>query len=236
MQSTTPLSQGAWLTQAVGQQIVRGSNCNLPIEPFTEKDLQNAFNVSRTIIREAVKSLHAKGLIESRQNVGIIVRPRSEWNLLDPDVLDWSLSSLPNQGVVEHIIEVRRLIEPGVAEIAARRRSPQALIRIEEAAARMRKSVQRLADFNDADMAFHSAIFAATQNDYCICLGRAISGALFRAFQISAVNSDRALQAALKHERVADAIRQRDAGRARDAMLLIIDQAGADLSASLSPK
>lgn len=233
-QNTAHLSQGEWLTHAIGQRIVRDLNDGLATEPLTEKELQTAFGVSRTIIREAVKSLGAKGLIESRQRVGIIVRPHSEWNLFDPDVLGWCLSSQPGRLVVEHLIEVRRLIEPGATEIAARRRTSQDLDVIEEASARMRTSVHRLADFNDADLVFHNAIFASTHNDYFISLGRAISGALLRTFKISAVSSERALQAAIKHERVADAIRRRDAGGARDAMLLIIDQAAADLIAGLS--
>src|SRR3546814_12326476 len=83
------------------------------------------------------------------------------------------------------LIEVRRLIEPTAAEFAAQRRTDEDLRAIETAVTGMRNHIADLAGFNDADLAFHNALFAATNNDFLICLGRSISGALLGAFEIS---------------------------------------------------
>src|SRR3546814_16099800 len=86
-----------------------------------EKDLQDAFGVSRPAIREAVKGLTAKGLLESRQGIGIRIRQLSDWNLFDRDVLGWVLDQSADPRLIGCLIEVRRLLEPTAAEFPSQR-------------------------------------------------------------------------------------------------------------------
>lgn len=223
------------LVDHIGRRVVHaalGGNA----DAFTEKSLEIEFQVSRTAIREAIKILAAKGLVETRQKVGVRACRASEWNLFDPDVLRWVLADGRDPDRVAQLIEVRRLIEPQAARLAAERRSEAAAMEIEAAARRMQDMANDLAGFNDADMAFHVALFAATQNDYLICLGRSVSGALLGAFEISASSSERAVTSAAKHFRVAEAVRARNADAAYAAMMAIIDQSASDLSAGLASR
>lgn len=220
------------LVDRIGRRVIQAGAS----DPFTEKSLEIEFQVSRTAIREAIKTLSAKGLVETRQRIGVRACPASEWNLFDPDVLRWVLADGTNPAMVGQLVEVRRLIEPQAARFAAQRRSDEAAAGIQAAARRMLAMADNLAKFNDADMAFHVALFAATRNDYLICLGRAISGALLGAFEISASSSDRAAASAEKHFRVAQAVQAGDAEAAYAAMMAIIDQSASDLSMGLASR
>src|SRR5438552_11339702 len=93
----------------------------------TEGDLCRHFSVSRTILREAVKVLAAKGLIELRPKTGIRVRPRNEWNLVDPDLLGWLCEAGVDELFVRDLCEVRAIVEPAAAELAASRASDEEL-------------------------------------------------------------------------------------------------------------
>src|SRR6476660_7156500 len=89
--------------------------------------------VSRTVVREAIKVLAAKGLVESRPKTGTRVRPRTDWNLLDPDVLAWQFAAGPFTRFIEDLFELRQMIEPQAAAMAARRAGPVEIERIEQA-------------------------------------------------------------------------------------------------------
>jgi len=224
---------GDALVDRIGQRVVRAAQRG-ETAAFTEKSLELEFEVSRTAIREAIKILSAKGLVETRQKIGVRTRAAADWNLFDQDVLRWVLADGRDPDAVTQLIEVRRLIEPQAARFAAERRSDAAAVGIEAAARKMREMADDLAKFNDADLQFHLALFAATQNDYLICLGRSISGALLGAFEISASSSERAIASAAKHVRVAEAVRSRDGAAASAAMMAIIDQSASDLSMGLT--
>jgi GntR family galactonate operon transcriptional repressor len=226
---------GDVLVDRIGQRVVRAVLAG-DTDPFTEKSLEIEFEVSRTAVREAIKILSAKGLVETRQKIGVRSRRSSEWNLFDRDVLRWVLADGRDPAAVAQLIEVRRLIEPQAACFAAERRSDEEALAIEAAARRMHEKANDLAKFNDADMAFHIALFAATQNDYLICLGRSISGALLGAFEISASSSERAIASAEKHLRVAAAVLARDGAAASAAMMAIIDQSASDLAMGLASR
>ena len=88
-----------------------------------EDDLASRFGVSRSSVREAVKTLSAKGLIESRQRVGARVRARADWHMLDPDLLAWHPDIRRDRPLVASLLEARRIIEPAAAELAAERAS-----------------------------------------------------------------------------------------------------------------
>src|SRR5207247_3167418 len=102
----------------LGLRIVQGeleAGESLP----TEEELSSELTASRTVLREAIKVLAAKRLVESRPKTGTRVRQRAEWNLLDPDVLAWQLEAGPDRRFLEDTLELRGLIEPAAARLAA---------------------------------------------------------------------------------------------------------------------
>src|SRR5690349_8565847 len=103
----------------IGVRIVDGQL--KPGETLPDNGFVGEAEVSRTVVREAIKVLAAKGLVESRPKVGTRVRPRRDWNLLDPDVLAWRYEAGPDEGFLEEISEVRGVIEPAAAALAAER-------------------------------------------------------------------------------------------------------------------
>src|SRR5438094_2683806 len=142
------------IVHAIGRGILSGElrPCDLlPAEP----DL----GASRTVVREAVKVLAAKGLVESRPKTGTRVRARDAWNLLDPDVLAWQQDGAVNEALLRKLTEVRRIIEPAAAELAAARADPREVVALEEALQEMERTAQAHGGdyeaFVQADMRFH---------------------------------------------------------------------------------
>ena len=143
----------------------------------TEADLSAALGVSRTVVREAIKVLAAKGLVESRPKVGTRALPRASWSLIDPDVLAWQVQAGPDPAFVADLVEVRDFIEPRAAEIAATRATPEeraALVGLQEeleAAGETPASIR-------IDLALHAAILRATHNGLLAQMTGAIIAAL----------------------------------------------------------
>ena len=129
-----------------------------------EIDSSERMAVSRTAYREAVRILAAKGLVASRPKSGTQVCPRSAWHLLDPEVLSWLFESQPSQDFVVGLFELRLIIEPAAAALAAERRSADDLARMRDALQRMERHGLANADGQSADREFHDAILAATRN------------------------------------------------------------------------
>jgi DNA-binding FadR family transcriptional regulator len=147
----------------IGRQIVSGEIAEGGLLP-REAELSEKYSVSRQAVREALKVLSAKGLISSRRRAGTRVRPRNEWNLLDPDVVAWHpLGNLPPTFHCE-LFELRRLLQPAAAAFAATRAGPREIARISDALDAMRGSVGNPPAFQDAVVEFHMAIFAASGN------------------------------------------------------------------------
>src|SRR5436305_6683836 len=113
------------VTREIALGIVRGSIGQGESALSTEGDLCRHFSVSRTILREAVKVLAAKGLIEVRPRTGIRVRPRNEWNLVDPDLLGWLCEAGVDDRFIRDLCEIRAIVEPAAAELAASRSSKE---------------------------------------------------------------------------------------------------------------
>jgi GntR family transcriptional regulator, galactonate operon transcriptional repressor len=129
-----------------------------------EEGLRAEISASRTAYREAIRFLAGKGLIEARPRSGTRVAPRSTWHLLDPDVLRWSLSTAADEGFIRDLFELRALVEPGCAKIAAMRRNPVQLEQIETALRGMEATPPFTDEAMRHDLAFHDAIFAAAGN------------------------------------------------------------------------
>lgn len=208
------------VVQELGLRIVRG---DYPIGTAmpTEEALCKTLAVSRTALREALKMLSAKGLIESRTKLGTRVRVQSAWNMLDPDVLKWRCTSLPTEDFARNLMQMREIIEPAAAALTALHRTDQDLLIIESAFLAMQDS-QTLEQWVVADLDFHRAILAGTQNELLIPLGHLIGAALETLFVYSARTSENYKASLVDHERVLDAIRLQDTQAAFHVMSFLL--------------
>lgn len=214
----------------LGRRIVSGA---LPPGAVVDLDqLETDLDVSRTVVREAVKVLTAKGLLDSRPRLGTFVRDRSDWNLLDPDVMSWRDNGEPDERLISDLAEVRRIVEPEGARLAAARRTEADVLAMRAALERMRRSGRDLEEHVAADLAFHRAVLAASQNELLGRLEVVLEPAL-RArdtLAFSAGHDDAFLPA---HAAVAEAIADADPERAEAAMAALLDAAAADTAAVL---
>ncbi|WP_426285089.1 FadR/GntR family transcriptional regulator [Luteibacter sp. E-22] len=210
------------VVQQLGRLIVSGELApgeGLPREEI----LAERLNVSRTALREAMKVLVAKGLIESRQRTGARVREAVHWNQLDADVLAWRCASMPTESFVEKLVEMRELIEPGAAAAAARRRTDAQLATLKAAYDAMAAS-EDLDAWAQADLAFHETLLRATNNELMVSLFSVIETALGTFFLLSARNAANFKAALPHHEKVYEAVRRRQPEVARQAMLRMVSE------------
>jgi len=143
-----------------------------------EVDSSEQMSVSRTAYREAVRILAAKGLVASRPKLGTQVCPKEAWQLLDPEVLSWFFESQPSQDFLLGLFELRLIIEPAAAALAADRRTPDDLARMRDALQRMERHGLATADGQSADREFHDAILTATRNPALVALSSGIGAAV----------------------------------------------------------
>lgn len=198
-----------------------------------EADLIEAMGVSRTVLREAVRTLAAKGIIVSRKKAGTIVRPMQDWNLLDGDVLQWLDEVDLGKAYMKDISEARLIFEPKAARLAALRASQGELTQISDAYRRMRSALENdLERYTEADMAFHQAILSASHNHVLSQMGKVISSALRRLLRASVESSGDYARGIRAHGDVLAAIRNRDPDEAERAMRALIAVSADDLSLS----
>lgn len=191
--------------------------------------------VSRNAYREAVRILAAKGLVESRQKAGTLVTDRSRWNLLDPDVLNWTLSSNPASEFRDALFELRLIVEPAAAALAAERRSDDDLSTMESALEDMRRLPPDSVEGELADERFHEAIFDATGNEVLRRLASTISASVrFVAEYKRARHIDRDTWP--DHKLLLDTIRNRQSNDAQKAMTYLIAHARDDTRRSAARK
>ncbi|MCZ8044390.1 MAG: FadR/GntR family transcriptional regulator [Beijerinckiaceae bacterium] len=201
-----------------------------------EDDLRGDISVSRTAYREAVKVLTAKGLVEARPKSGTRAAPRDSWNLLDPDVLAWHFEADPNEKFIRDLFELRRFAEPAAAQLAAQRRTPADIARIEAAFRGMADNEPYDDVTIRADLAFHEAVFAASHNATLMCLASAVAATVQWSLLLKSIHDrDFFIASLVDHERVLDAIVQRDGDLAAVRMkALVIDSLNTTL-AMLTP-
>ncbi|SEM98026.1 DNA-binding transcriptional regulator, FadR family [Luteibacter sp. UNCMF331Sha3.1] len=210
------------VVQQLGRLIVSGElspGAGLPREEALAERLQ----VSRTALREALKVLTTKGLIESRQRTGARVREAIHWNQLDADILAWRCASMPTDSFVEKLVEMRELIEPGAAAAAARRRTDAQLADLGAAYEAM-AAAEDLDAWAEADLAFHERLLRATNNELMASLFSVIETALGTFFRLSASNADNFKAALPHHQRVYEAVRRRQPEKARQAMQTMVSE------------
>ena len=205
----------------LGRLIVGGSLAPGDALP-SEELLAGQLVVSRSALREAMKALGAKGLIESRQKTGARVRERRFWHQLDADVLGWRFATMPTQAFIAELVEMREIIEPAAAAAAAKKRDRDQLAAIAAAYQSMAAAGDRDA-WAKADAEFHSAVLNAANNELMSSLFNVIATALHGFFLLSARASDDFKYSLPQHFKVYDAIRKRSAPRARTAMQKMVD-------------
>lgn len=170
---------------AIGGRIISGELSPGDVLP-KEDTLSEQYEVSRTVIREAVKGLAARGLVESRPKVGTIIKSRDDWQMLDPSVLEWVASSSSEKEFMLRLAEVRLAIEPGMAGIAARNASSEDIEKISAAYEQLEAAQGDEDAWAKADLAFHTSIVDACKNEFLTYIVSAIRKPLYSRRRINA--------------------------------------------------
>ncbi|WP_405578597.1 FadR/GntR family transcriptional regulator [Streptomyces sp. NBC_01190] len=205
--------------------IPEGATLDLPA-------LQAELDVSLTALRESLKVLAAKGMVDARQKRGTFVRARADWNLLDADVLRWQFAGGTAAGadlaVLRNLGEVRGIIEPAAVRLAAVRRTEDDLTALDAALTAMSRQDGGPAHAVEADLAFHRALLAATHNELLERMEMVIESGLAHRDQI-VHSSPHGEDPVPSHRAVLDAVRDQDQDAAERAMRALLDQAVRDL-------
>lgn len=194
-----------------------------------EAQLCTQYAVSRSVLREATRVLVAKGLVVSKQRAGAIVRPRSDWHLLDPDVLYWLIQAKPATDFVETLMTVRRIFEPAAAALTARVATDEQLRGIAEAYAGM-EAARTPEELLEPDLAFHRRIAEATGNDLLAYIGNMLSLALRESIKLSSKVPNTHALSLPRHKAILTALQNRDPLGARQATLVQLEETRADIS------
>lgn len=224
--SLKPRNLTEQLVETLGLRIVSGDypvGDRLPSEQYFGAE----FDVSRPILREVTKVLMAKGLVESRSRVGTTVRARENWSMLDPDVLRWTIQSLPEQDFIDFLFDTRMVYEPGAAALAAKNASEEDLVRIRSAYEAMEKA-DTTSDLMDPDLEFHQAIVDATQNPFLAHIGRTLYNALRYSIELTSRHPHTHDLSLPRHKAVCDAILKRDSAEAAQAMQVLLEESRRD--------
>lgn len=221
-------SQHGVIVRDLALRIVSGAilpGARLPAEP----DLCEHYGVSRPVLREATRVLVAKGLVVSKQRAGAIVRPRSDWHILDPDVLGWLVATRPEEEFIQTLLEVRLIFEPAIAAKAAKAAKPEDLKRIRQAYERM-AAAESPADLLEPDVAFHRRIAEATHNPLLAYIGNMLSLALHESIKLSSQLPNTHELSLPRHKAVLTALEARDPLAARQASLVLLTETSEDLA------
>lgn len=218
------LSSHDQIVRALGTEILAGVHppgANMPPEP----ELLSRFQVSRTVLREVMKTLAAKGMVVSKTRVGTRVLDPLNWNFFDAEVLSWKVAQGMDAEFHRHLGEIRRAVEPRAAALAAERATAEDIAELRRAIAAMREQAHTRRSFAEVDLQFHLAVGAASKNPLMRSLAAVIEAVLLASFSMSSPLERRERQEEVTdaHERIVDAIVAHDADAAAAAMLNVID-------------
>jgi len=218
----------------LGTRIMRGEL--QPGDTIDPEQIALEFQVSRTVVREALKVLTAKGLVGARPRFGTFVTDRANWQLLDGDVMSWRSSDQPDPRLVMELGEVRRLIEPAAAGMAAERRDAPQLERIRVAFDALDRSYRtddpERPDHTEADLEFHRALLAASGNELLERFEVVLAPAL-QARDRLAHQHMTTLDFLDGHRAVYDAVAACDAAAATERMRELMDLSASDSAIAL---
>lgn len=213
----------AQVVNELGKMIVAGSypiGSTLP----GDAELTTHFKVSRTVLREAMKTLAAKGLITPRARIGTRVAPNTQWNLFDSDILTWHFALGVNEDFILRLSDVRLAFEPHAAALAARHASEievSQMMRLAIAMGTLGHTADTLAK---ADLNFHMSVLEVSRNPFLRTIGSLIEAALIGTFKLSSPVTDRRKidDVAVSHIHIVEQIDKRDEKGAREAMENVI--------------
>ncbi|MBE1499983.1 DNA-binding FadR family transcriptional regulator [Amycolatopsis lexingtonensis] len=190
--------------------------------------LREELDISLTALREALKVLAAKGMIDARQKRGTFVQPREKWNMLDADVMRWQTAAADDPGLLDELTEVRAVVEPAAARIAAGRASEEDIEGLREALADMAAAAGDAEASVQADLAFHRRLMTATHNNFLMRMERVIAIGLAERDKLVHGGSS-AEDPVPSHRKVFDAIVSGDPAAAEQAMLALVTKSRDDL-------
>src|SRR5262245_36208800 len=217
----------------IGEAVVGGRyavGSTLPAEPL----LCDEFGVSRTVVREAVKSLAAKGLLVAGPKVGTRVLPSDNWNWFDPDVVSWQTHAGLTREFLRDLQELRRGVEPAAVRMAAERATARDIAEIEAAYAGMKHAVEHGGDYVANDLRFHQGLLRAGGNRMMVQMSKAIGALLRTSFEVSTTVFDGPASSLPLHRAVLDAVIAHKPQAAERASLKLIDSARDDIEQVLA--
>jgi DNA-binding FadR family transcriptional regulator len=218
---------------ALGEAIVAGRyppGSTMPPEPTLCEEL----GVSRTVIREAVKSLVAKGLVTTGPKVGTRVLEPDQWNWFDPSVVAWQSKVGLTREYLRDLQELRRVVEPAAVRMAAQRATREDLADLEQAFAGMKRAIEEGGDYVTHDLRFHQGLLRACRNRMIVQMSKAIGALLRTSFEISTAKKNGPRDSLPLHRAVLDAVIAHDPPRAEKAILVLIDSAANDIEQVLA--
>ncbi|ONG56157.1 hypothetical protein BKE38_06525 [Pseudoroseomonas deserti] len=208
------------VVDTLGRQIATGQ---MPVGPMpSEPLLAERCGVSRVVLREAIKALAAKGMVSVGPSIGTRVLPRDNWALLDPQVLEWHAGSDLNRATLADLVELRRIIEPEAARLAAHRATAEDLANIRLAFRRMEASLGSEQDYALADAGFHTAVLLASHNQFLCQLRGALQQLLKLGFSLSSRHPDATASTLPYHEALLLCLERRDGEAAAEAVQRLI--------------
>jgi DNA-binding FadR family transcriptional regulator len=214
--------------ERLGQAVLSGRypvGSTLPPEPL----LCEALQVSRTVIREAIKSLVAKGLLVTGPKRGTRVLASTNWNWFDPDVIAWQTHAGLTADFIRDLQELRLVVEPAAVRMAAVKANHADIAELEDAFRGMREAVEAGGDYVAHDLRFHQGLLQASHNRMLIQMGRALSALLRTSFELS-TRVENGTQASLPmHRAVLDAVVAHAPDQAERALMKLINAANADI-------
>jgi DNA-binding FadR family transcriptional regulator len=221
--------------ELLGEAIIAGRylpGAAVPPEPT----LCEEFGVSRTVVREAIKSLVAKGLVSTGPKVGTRVLPSEQWNWFDPDVVAWQSRIGLTREFLRDLQELRRVVEPAAMRLAAQRATSEDIAEVEAAYAGMKDAIENGGDYVRHDLAFHQGLLRAGHNRMVVQMSKALGALLRTSFEISTSRPDGPRSSLPLHRAVLDAVIARKPDEAEHACLVLIDSAREDIAQAIASR
>jgi DNA-binding FadR family transcriptional regulator len=220
-----PTNLAKAITAELVQRIVRGQHpagVALPPEPA----LCEAFSVSRTVVREAVKILQEKGLVQIRQGAGTMVLPSTSWNMLDELVLSATIAEDETLAVLDDLVVTRRLLESDMANVAARQAAQDVVDELRAQVDRMDELVDDHVTYHEHDRAFHDTVMRASGNRIARAVVRSLESQVIKTARYMG-QPERAMCVAsnLGHRRIYERVAAHDSDGAAEAMFTHITEA-----------
>lgn len=203
----------------------------LPAEPV----LGERLGVSRIVVREVIKSLASKGMLEVRRKTGTVVLDPSRWSLFDPDVIAWRANTATmNESLAKELMELRSIVEPAACRFAAQRITDEEKCALRAALDAMQRAIDGDGDYVAADLAFHTAILKACRNQFVAQMQNAMAAILHTSFEIVSITPGGPARSLPMHQSLCAAIVQGQPDAAERAARTIIAQAEHDLQQRLA--